>query len=96
MLLNKIANSGFEEGILFPWVTANGFVTSIYSHTGFFSFQLPSGVGSTLTQQVEVLAGDQFELFLSLAKTSDLPSPEVNVTMQYYNAAGTLIDRHLM
>ncbi|MGN7310118.1 NTTRR-F1 domain [Alkalicoccobacillus gibsonii] len=96
MVINRIENSGFETGILTPWTSVNGFITTTFSHTGIYAVQLPSVTGSTLTQTISVNEGESFEVLASLAKTSALPSPAVTITVDYYDASFLLLGSGLL
>ncbi|TSB46075.1 NTTRR-F1 domain, partial [Alkalicoccobacillus porphyridii] len=96
MVINRIVNSGFETGVLTPWTTVNGSITSIYSHTGFFSVQLPGVTGASLSQSVVVTEGESFEVLVSLAKTSALPSPQVTLTVEFFDGGGVSLGTGLL
>lgn len=96
MVINRIENSGFETGALAPWTSVNGFLTTTFSHTGIYSVQLPALTGSTLSQSISINEGESFEVLVSLAKTSVLPSPAVTITVNYYDASFVFLGSGLL
>ncbi|WP_082232927.1 NTTRR-F1 domain [Halobacillus massiliensis] len=85
-IINRISNGGFETGILAPWITLNASATSTSSHTGTSSALLsPPSSTAILYQVFSVSEGENFEFLASLARTNGNPSPQLLITLTYYN-----------
>ncbi|WP_082234619.1 NTTRR-F1 domain [Halobacillus massiliensis] len=85
-IINRITNGGFETGTLAPWMSLNASVTSAASHTGTSSALLsPASSTALLYQTFSISEGENFEFLASLARTNRNPSPQLLITLTYYN-----------
>ncbi|WP_175393331.1 NTTRR-F1 domain, partial [Brevibacillus laterosporus] len=89
---NKVVNGNFETGTLTPWSSSNVTTSNLQSHSGSFSALLfGNTANSFLVQDIPVVPGDSFEFFLSIAKTGNLRSSQVNIALIYLNVVATPI-----
>ncbi|MCY8563887.1 NTTRR-F1 domain, partial [Bacillus sonorensis] len=93
---NVVINGGFETGTLPPWVGQNAFVTTQFSHSGFWSATLLGGnVVSFIAQFAPVNAGEGLEFLVSLAKSGFLPSPQVQIQVSYFDSSFNFLGQGL-
>lgn len=87
---NLITNGGFETGNLSGWVSTNAAVTSVNSHSNRYSATFINGnAPATISQDVPVDPGQNYQLFVSLSKYGFLSSPEVNIRVAFLDGNGT-------
>ncbi|MFZ7102488.1 MAG: NTTRR-F1 domain, partial [Peptococcaceae bacterium] len=84
---NLIINGSFETNSFPPWVSQNATITRDFSHSGYFAVRLAGGIlNSYIHQIVPVNAGEKYEFLVSLAKVGLLPSPQVSLSIPFYDA----------
>lgn len=94
---NIIINDSFETGSFPPWIPFNATITREFSHTGYFATRLVGGaINSFIYQIVPITAGQRYQLFVSLSKVGLLPSPQVSLSIPYYDANFNFIGYELI
>lgn len=94
---NRIVNGSFESGSLAPFLSLNVVIDSSRSHSGFFSARMAGDTANAILYQVvPVSAGENFELFVSLAKVGTAPSPPMTIFVSYYSTSFTFLGNGLL
>lgn len=87
---NLITNGGFETGTLDGWASTNAMITAVSPHSGRYSAMFPAGLApSSLSQTVTVEPGENFNLFVSLAKFGIFQNPTIQLRITFLNQNNT-------
>ncbi|SEG65321.1 NTTRR-F1 domain, partial [Paenibacillus sp. UNC499MF] len=85
---NLIQNGSFELGTMESWGAYNAVATSTNPKVGAYACLMTGGtVGAGIVQAVFALPGESYSLSASFAKTGSGTSPQVNVTLAYYDSS---------
>jgi hypothetical protein len=85
---NRIINGSFETGGLTPWSGFDASITTMKTHSGYYSALLSGGASDAYVYQiVPVNPGENFEFLVSLAKVGTDNSPPVAATVAYYDVS---------
>lgn len=96
IIRNRIANSGFEQG-LFQWATQDVTILTDPTNEGFATALLKGGAANaSLIQSVTAEQGDTFELLLSAARDSIGTTPTVSVSIAYYSETNAFLGNGLL
>lgn len=94
---NLLNNSSFETGTLENWIASNTTVTNYRAHTGNFAAIMYNTGTSTLSQTVNIVGDQSYQLLLSLSKYGFAQSPQVNVRVTFLdtmnNPVGAGLDK---
>lgn len=91
---NRIVNGNFKTGGLSPWT---GFHAVIAKRSGIYAVRLLGGeLNSFITQYVKAVPGESFELNAALLNGGALSSPQISISIAYYNAAYKLLGHGLI
>ncbi|KEZ50542.1 NTTRR-F1 domain [Metabacillus indicus] len=91
---NRIVNGNFKTGGLSPWT---GFHAVIAKRSGIYAVRLLGGeLNSFITQYVKAFPGESFELNAALSNGGAFSSPQISVSIAYYNAAFKLLGHGLI
>ncbi|MGX1193437.1 NTTRR-F1 domain [Metabacillus sp. SLBN-84] len=91
---NRIVNGNFKTGDLAPWT---GFHAVIAKRKGLDGVRLLGGdLNSYISQYVKAEPGESFELNAALTNGGTFNSPQISVSIAYYNAAYKLLGHGLI
>ncbi|WP_216638991.1 NTTRR-F1 domain, partial [Paenibacillus sp. FJAT-26967] len=89
---NLITNGDFETGNPSPWAVYASSVVNSVQKSGQYAMQLTGGlVGAGILQASVAEPGASYSVSASFAKQSGLVSPQVNLSVIYYDASYTFI-----
>lgn len=92
-----ITNGSFETGALIPWAGPNVTITNLLSHSGLYAARFTSGnTNAFIFQYVPVNSGERYELLVSLGKIGTATSPQVSISVAYYDEALNFLEYGLI